>query len=65
MYSPNDDDNNREIQQKNYFGPSQFYCVETICAPYGVEIAWTKFDRSESPTKILDFLKRIYPTKDS
>jgi len=24
-----------EIQRKNYFGPSRFYCVETICASCG------------------------------
>ncbi|KAF8955746.1 hypothetical protein BDZ97DRAFT_1673198 [Flammula alnicola] len=49
----------------HYFGPSRFYCVETICAPCGVVIAWTKFDKSESPTKILNFLGSVYPTADS
>ena len=28
-------------------------------------IAWTKFDKSESPTKILDFLETIYPHIES
>src|SRR6266498_995200 len=41
------------------------YCVETICAPCGTVIAWTKFDRSESPTNIMKFLNRIYPTEES
>ncbi|KAF8905218.1 hypothetical protein CPB84DRAFT_1893787 [Gymnopilus junonius] len=49
----------------HYFNSSRFYCVETICAPCGVVIAWTKFDKSESPTKILNFLKSVYPTQDS
>ena len=43
-----------EIPHKHFFGPSQFYCVETICAPCGIVIAWTKFNRSESPTNILN-----------
>ena len=54
-----------EAQQKNYFSPSQFYCVETLCAPCGVVIAWTKFAKSESPTKILKFLKDTYPNKET
>ncbi|KAF8871465.1 hypothetical protein BD779DRAFT_1613941 [Infundibulicybe gibba] len=45
--------------------PAKFYCVETICAPCGVVIAWTKFDKSESPTNILNFLEDIYPTEES
>lgn len=51
------DDGNRH----HYFSPSRFYCVETICAPCGTVIAWTKFDKSESPTKILDWLEQVYP----
>lgn len=54
-----------EPQRKNYFSASRFYCVETICAPCGVVIAWTKFAKSESPTKILDFLRSVYPTEES
>jgi hypothetical protein len=50
---------------KNYFSAKRFYCVETICAPCGVVVAWTKFDKSESPTKILDFLESVYPTYQS
>ena len=36
-----------------------------ICAPCGVVIAWAKFAKSESPTNILQFLERVYPTHDS
>ena len=51
--------------QTHYFSPAYYYCVETIVAPCGVVIAWTKFDKSESPTKILDFLETIYPNIES
>ena len=54
-----------EIPRANYFGPSQFYCVETICAPCGTVIAWAKFARAESPTNILQFLETVYPTEES
>ena len=54
-----------EIPHKHFFGPSQFYCVETICAPCGIVIAWTKFNRLESPTNILNFLNKVYPTEQS
>ena len=54
-----------EPEPKHYFSPARFYCVETICAPCGVVIAWTKFAKSESPTKILKFLKDTYPNKDT
>ena len=48
-----------EAQPKNYFSPAQFYCVETMCALdlCGVVIAWTKFAKSESETKILNSLQ--------
>ena len=49
----------------NFFGPAHFYCVETICAPCGVVIAWTKFAKAESPTNILNFLESVYPTEQS
>ncbi|KAF8882530.1 hypothetical protein CPB84DRAFT_1871142 [Gymnopilus junonius] len=49
----------------NYFSPGCYYCVETICAPHGVVIAWTKFAHSESTTNILNFLASVYPTQDS
>jgi len=45
--------------------PCQFYCVETICAPCGTVIAWAKFANSESPTSIMQFLKTVYPAKES
>jgi hypothetical protein len=48
-------------QLKHHFIAPRFYCVETICAPCGVVIAWTKFDKAESPTHILDFLDAVYP----
>ena len=64
-FQPHDDDDKPEVPRKNYFGPGQFYCVETICAPCGVVIAWTKFDKSESPTNLLNFLKQVYPTEES
>ena len=46
-------------KSKNHFTAKWFYCVETICAPCGVVIAWTKFDKSEYPTQILDFLESV------
>jgi hypothetical protein len=54
-----------EAQPKNYFSPARFYCVETMCAPCGVVIAWTKFAKSESETKILKFLAATYPNKET
>ena len=51
-------------QRNNYFVAPRFYCVETICAPCGVVIAWTKFAKSESPTNILNFLEFVYPTAE-
>jgi hypothetical protein len=54
-----------EIVRKHYFGPARFYCAETICAPCGVVIGWAKFAKSESPTKILQFLHKIYPIEIS
>ncbi|KAF8800018.1 hypothetical protein BYT27DRAFT_7236215 [Phlegmacium glaucopus] len=52
-------------QRPHYFSPAQYYCVETMCAPCGVVIAWTKFDKSESPTNVLNFLGSVHPTQDS
>ena len=37
-FQPHDDNDDLEIQQNNYFGPGQFYCIKTICAPCGVII---------------------------
>ena len=51
----------RVSQVKHHFVAPRFYCVETICAPCGVVIAWTKFAKAESPTNILNFLDNVYP----
>jgi len=53
-----------ENQKDNYFVAPCFYCMETICAPCGVVIAWTKFAKAESPTNILHFLATVYPTPE-
>ena len=53
------------IRRTHYFAPSRFYCIETICAPCGVAIAWAKFAKSESSTNILGFLESVYPTEIS
>ena len=60
-----DDPNAEPRPAPNYFHAARFYCVETICAPCGVVIAWTKFAKSESPTNILNFLGKVYPTEES
>ena len=59
-----DDPNADPPLPPNYFRAARFYCVETICAPCGVVIAWTKFAKSESPTNILNFLGSVYQTED-
>jgi CxC5 like cysteine cluster associated with KDZ transposases/CxC6 like cysteine cluster associated with KDZ transposases len=61
---PHDEDPDSENRKDNYFVPPRFYCVETICAPCGAVHAWTLFDKSESPTHILNFLEAVYPTAD-
>jgi hypothetical protein len=62
---PHDDPTPAGNRQKNYFTASRFYCVETITAACGAVIAWTKFAKAESPSNILDFLDRVYPTAES
>ncbi|KAF8990393.1 hypothetical protein BDQ17DRAFT_1393143 [Cyathus striatus] len=52
-------------ESDNYFVAPQFYCVETLCAPCGVVIAWKKFAKSEGASQIMDFLEDIYPTPES
>ena len=52
-------------QVKHHFVAPRFYCVETICAPCGVVVAWTKFAKAESPTNILDFLDAVYPDSNT
>jgi hypothetical protein len=58
-------DENHENHERDHFTPSRIYCVETICAPCGVVIAWAKFAKAESPTNILQFLEHVYPTEES
>ena len=64
-YSQPHDELAPEPQRGHYFTPSRTYCIETICAPCGTVIAWAKFAKSESPTKILEFLESVYPTEES
>ena len=52
-------------EHKNYFSAPGSYCVETICAPCGVVIAWAKFPKAESPTNILAFLENVLQTEES
>jgi hypothetical protein len=59
------DEEGPERLQSNYFTAAQYFCVETLCAPCGVVIAWTKFSKSESSTNILNFLNNVYPIKES
>jgi hypothetical protein len=54
-----------QVLKSHHFAPNRFYCVETICAPCGVVIAWAKFAKAESPTNILRFLESVYPTEIS
>jgi len=60
-----DEPNADPAPPSNYFRANRFYCTETLCAPCGVVIAWTKFDKSESTTKILNFLGSVFPTEES
>jgi hypothetical protein len=50
---------------RDHFIPSRSYCVETICAPCGIVVAWAKFATAESPTNILNFLEQVFPTEES
>ncbi|TFK37885.1 hypothetical protein BDQ12DRAFT_698975 [Crucibulum laeve] len=55
---------------RNLASQELFYCCtvllcRTIVAPCGVVIAWTKFAKSESPTKILNFLERVFDKEES
>jgi CxC5 like cysteine cluster associated with KDZ transposases/CxC6 like cysteine cluster associated with KDZ transposases len=59
------DEESPDFVRKHFFSPARSYCVETIVAPCGVVVAWTKFYKSESPTNILNFLDTIYPTPNS
>ncbi|KAF8991030.1 hypothetical protein BDQ17DRAFT_1255278 [Cyathus striatus] len=59
------DESDTNIPKKShYFSASHYYCVETICAPCGAVIAWTKFVKSESTTNILKFLEDVFPDEE-
>jgi hypothetical protein len=60
-----DDEDDQLQRARDQFTPPRMYCVETICAPCGVVIAWAKFAKSESPTNILQFLESVYPKKET
>ena len=62
---PHDQPPTKVKKTKHFFGPATFYCVETICNPCGVVEVWAKFAKSESESKILAFINKIYPTKES
>jgi hypothetical protein len=64
-HQPHDEPAPDPIKPKHYFGPATFYCVETICAPCGVVVAWAKFAKSESESNILAFLNQVYHSKES
>jgi hypothetical protein len=64
VHQPHDEDV-PERSVKNYFNAPRFYCVETVCNPCGVVIAWKKFPKAESPTNILTFLEEVFPTAES
>ena len=54
-----------EREHKNYFSAPRFYCVEIICAPCGVVVAWATFPKAGSPTNILAFLENVFQTQES
>ncbi|KAF8994206.1 hypothetical protein BDQ17DRAFT_1392455 [Cyathus striatus] len=66
------DESDTNIPKKShYFSASHYYCVETICAPCGAVIAWTKFVKSDglerdvtSTTNILKFLEDVFPDEE-
>jgi hypothetical protein len=56
-------DEEQATRSRDSFTAPRMYCVETVCAPCGVVVAWTKFAKAESPTNILNFLGSVYPEK--
>ena len=62
---PHDEPMPERREPKNYFSAPRFYCVETICTPCGVVVAWAKFPKAESPTDILAFLENVFQTEES
>ena len=61
----NHDEEQEAPRSRDCFIPPRMYCVETICAPCGVVIAWSKFQKAESPTNVLNFLQSVYPEKEN
>ena len=64
-HQPHDEPAPDPRRSKKFFGPATFYCVETVCAPCGVVVAWAKFSKSESESNTLAFLNQVYPSMDS
>ncbi|KAF8986829.1 hypothetical protein BDQ17DRAFT_1393616 [Cyathus striatus] len=64
VQQPHDESDTNIPKRSHYFSASRYYCVETICAPCGVVIAWTKFVKSESTTNILKFLEDVFPDEE-
>ena len=62
LVQPHDEE--QAPRNRDSFIAPRTYCVETLCAPCGVVVAWTKFEKAESPTNILNFLGSVYPEKD-
>jgi hypothetical protein len=46
---PHDQEANDSQSNKDHFIPSRTYCVETLCAPCGVVVAWTNLQRQSHP----------------
>ena len=65
VQQPHDVDVAVERTETELFTPPRIYCVETICAPCSVVIAWGKFAKAESPTNILNFLEHVYPIHET
>ena len=53
-----DDPNADPPPPPKYFRPARFYCAETICAPYGVVIAWTKI--KNTPSRLRQLLNFVF-----
>ena len=62
-HQPHDVEHTEHVR-KHFFSPACSYSVETVVSPCGVVIAWTKLEKSESPTKILNYLATIYSTPE-
>ncbi|KAF8981534.1 hypothetical protein BDQ17DRAFT_1394210 [Cyathus striatus] len=64
VQQPHDESDTNIPKKSHYFSASRYYCVETICAPCGAVIAWTKFVKSELTTNILKFLEDVFPDEE-